>query len=66
MLGACETQMELEYRQELVASDAFIVEAYDTVGKAVIEKLNYREKKIKEAMILKRYHEKSTGTEAYS
>ena len=64
MLGACETQMELDYRQELVASDAFIVEAYDTVGKAVIEKLNYREKKIKEAMILKRYHEKSTGTEA--
>ena len=45
-------------------SDAFRVEAYDTVGKAVIEKLNYREKKIKEAMILKRYHEKSTGTEA--
>lgn len=64
MLGACETQMELQYRQELVESDPFFVEAYETVGKAVIEKLNYREKKIREAMILKRYHDKSTGTEA--
>lgn len=64
MLGACETRMELEYRQELVESDPFIVEAYETVGKEVIERLHYREKKIKEAMILKRYREKSTGGEA--
>lgn len=64
MLGACETQMELQYRQELVESDPFIVEAYETVGKEVIERLHYREKKIKEAMILKRYCEKSTGGEA--
>ena len=64
MLGACETRMELEYRQELVESDPFIVEAYETVGREVIERLNYREKKIKEAMILKRYREKSTGGEA--
>jgi hypothetical protein len=64
MLGACETRMELEYRQELIESDPFIVEAYETVGREVIERLNYREKKIKEAMILKRYREKSTGGEA--
>ena len=64
MLGYCETQMEFEYRQELIASDPFIVEAYDTVGKEVIEKLNYREKLIREAVILKRYREKSTGGEA--
>ena len=64
MLGSCETQMELDYRNELVASDPFIVEAYETVGKEVIEKLNYREKYIKEAMILKRYRERSTGREA--
>ena len=64
MLGACETRMELEYRQELVESDPFIVEAYETVGREVIERLNYREKKIKEAMILKRYRERSTGGEA--
>lgn len=64
MLGACETRMELEYRQELVESDPFIVDAYETVGREVIERLDYREKKIKEAMILKRYREKSTGGEA--
>lgn len=64
MLGACETQMELQYRQELVESDPFIVKAYETVGKEVIERLDYREKQIKEAMILKSYREKSTGTEA--
>ena len=64
MLGYCETHMEFESRQELIHSDPFIVEAYETVGKEVIEKLNYREKLIREAMILKRYREKSTGGEA--
>ena len=62
LLGSCETQMELDYQKELMESDQFIVEAYYTVGKAVIEQLNYREKKIKEAMILKRYYEQKTGT----
>ena len=64
MLGNCETQMELDYRNELVASDPFIVEAYETIGKEVIERLNYRKKYIREAMILKSYREKSTGREA--
>lgn len=64
MLGPCETQMDLEYRQELIESDAFIVEAYETLGKEIIESLNYKEKRIKEAMILKRYREQSTGLEA--
>ena len=64
MLGYCETQMEFDFLQELIDSDPFIVQAYETVGKEVIEKLNYREKAIKEAMILKRYRERSTGNEA--
>lgn len=64
MLGNFETQVDLEYLRELKESDALIVEAYETLGRAVIEKLNYREKLIKEAMILKRYREKSTGGEA--
>ena len=64
MLGDFETQVDLEYLRELKESDALIVEAYETLGRAVIEKLNYREKFIKEAMILKRYREKSTGGEA--
>ena len=63
MLGDCVTEMELEYKRDLVAADSFIVEAYDTVGKEVIEKLKYSKKKITEAMIQKQYSEKATGTE---
>ena len=63
MLGNCVTEMELEYKWDLVAADSFIVEAYDTVGKEVIEKLKYSKKKITEAMIQKQYSEKATGTE---
>jgi len=63
MLGDCVTEMELEYKRDLIAADSFIVEAYDTVGKEVIEKLKYSKKKIAEAMIQKQYSEKATGTE---
>lgn len=63
MLGNCVTEMELEYKWDLVAADSFIVEAYDTVGKEVIEQLKYSKKKITEAMIQKQYSEKATGTE---
>lgn len=49
--------------RELRRLDPFIVEAYETVGKEVIEINNYSPKKIKEAMILKRYREKTTGVE---
>lgn len=63
MLGDCVTEMELEYKRDLIAADSFIVEAYDTVGKEVIEKLKYSKKKITEAMIQKQYSEKATGTE---
>ena len=62
-LGDCVTEMELEYKRDLIAADSFIVEAYDTVGKEVIEKLKYSKKKITEAMIQKQYSEKATGTE---
>ena len=63
MLGDCVTEMELEYKRDLIAADSFIVEAYDTVGKEVIEKLKYSKKKITDAMIQKQYSEKATGTE---
>ena len=46
MLGDCVTEMELEYKRDLIAADSFIVEAYDTVGKEVIEKLKYSRRKI--------------------
>lgn len=43
--------------------DTFIIDAYDTVGKEVIEVNNYSFKKIKEAMIMKNYVEKTSGVE---
>lgn len=49
--------------EELRRLDSFIVEAYEKVGKEVIELYNYSPKKIKEAMILKDYREKITGIE---
>lgn len=63
MLGDCVTEMELEYKRDLIMADSFIVEAYDTVGKEVIEQLKYSKKKITEAIIQKQYSEKATGTE---
>ena len=63
MLGECTTEMELEYKRDLMAAEPFIVKAYDTVGKAVIEQLNYSLKRITEAMIQKQYSEKAMGTE---
>ncbi|WP_195333821.1 DEAD/DEAH box helicase family protein [Bacteroides salyersiae] len=62
-LGECSTEMEMEFKRELFQADSFIVDAYDTIGKAKIESLHYSHKKIQEAVILFRYHEKSTGTE---
>lgn len=53
----------MEHKRELVRTDAFIVEAYEELGKEQIEELNYSQPKIREAMILKRYNEKRNGTE---
>ena len=64
MLGPCETEMEMEYKNELIESDSFIVEAYEVLGMEIIQKLDYREKKIREAMILKQYNEGIRGNEA--
>lgn len=63
LLGNCKTEMELDYKRDLMATDAFIVNAYETIGKEMIERLNYSYKKINEAVILRQYREKSTGTE---
>lgn len=62
-LGECATEMEMEFKRELFQADPFIVDAYDTIGKAKIESLHYSYKKIQEAIIFFRHHEKSTGTE---
>ena len=60
--GTFLSDMLMEYKKDLKAADSFIVEAYETVGKEVIELNNYSYKKINEAMILKRYREQFTGT----
>lgn len=63
LLGECVTELEMEYKQDLVKADEFIVTAYDIIGKAEIEKLNYNRKRINEAIILTQYRERTTGVE---
>ena len=63
MLKGDETSIAMEHKRELIRTDAFIVEAYNELGKAKIEELKYSQSKIREAMILKRYDEKRNGTE---
>lgn len=63
MLKGDETSMAMEHKRELIRTDAFIVEAYEELGKEQIEELNYSQPKIREAMILKRYNEKRKGSE---
>ena len=63
ILKGDETSMAIEHKRELIRTDAFIVEAYEELGKEQIEELNYSQPKIREAMILKRYNEKRNGTE---
>ena len=63
MLKGDETSIAIEHKRELIRTDAFIVQAYDELGKAKIEELKYSHPKIREAMILKKYNENRTGTE---
>lgn len=63
MLGECVTEMDMEFKRDLIWTDTFIVEAYDCIGKEEIERLNYSQPKIKESMILKKYKGKSKGGE---
>lgn len=53
--GEYESQILKEYRDELYRYNPFMVEAYELLGKDIIESLNYSRPKIKEAMILKRH-----------
>lgn len=66
LLGVCETEIEREQKNNLRDVDAFIVEAYDLLGKKVLEQLNYSLKKIREAMMLKRYEMQVAGNEFQS
>lgn len=61
MLGKCETEADIQYKLDLRAADAFIVDAYDQIGKVTIEDNKYSVTKIKEAMIVKRHQEKASS-----
>lgn len=58
-----ETSIAMEHKRELIRTDAFIVQAYNELGKVKIEELKYSQPKIREAMILKKYNENRKGTE---
>ena len=58
-----ESVMSQTFINEMRALDSFIVDAYYSVGKEIIELNKYSFKRIKEAMILKDYREKTTGVE---
>ena len=51
-----------QWRDQLFQTDPFIVEAFELLGKGVIEELGYSKQKIKEAMILARYRKNTTST----
>lgn len=61
--GDDETEMIRNYKEDLRKADSFIYGAYEEIGKEMIESLDYSVKRIKEAMILKQYREKTEGTE---
>lgn len=61
--GDDETELIRVYKNDLRFADPFIYDAYEAIGKEMIESLNYSVKRIKEAMILKKFREKTEGTE---
>lgn len=63
ILKGDETSIAMEHKRELIRTDAFIVQAYDELGKTKIEELKYSQSQIREAIILKKYNENRTGTE---
>jgi len=63
-LGDCETELECQFKRDLDIADHMIVEAYDLIGKAEIERLNYSVTKIREAVILKKHQITAHATDA--
>jgi len=63
-LGTCDTELECQFKRDLAFADSYIVEAYDLLGKEIIEQLKYSVTKIRAAMILKKHQVKSHATDA--
>lgn len=64
-IGDCATELEFDFKNELVKTDPLIVEAYDKLGREEIEHLKYNTKRLREAIILHDYHTKAHGTETF-
>ena len=63
-LGDCDTELECQFKRDLEFADRMIVEAYDLIGKAEIDRLRYSVTKIREAVILKKHQVKAYATDA--
>lgn len=63
LIYPCQTEMDYQMLRRLERADKFIVDAYLKIGKSKIERLRYNTKKIKEAIILVDYNEKTRGDE---
>ena len=63
-LGTCDTELECQFKRDLEFADHLIVEAYDLIGKAEIERLRYSVTKIRKAVILKKHHMEAHATDA--
>lgn len=58
-----ETEMAMQFRDELRHVDSFIVEAWEVLGKQTIEELNYNPKLIREKIILILHEKKAKSSD---
>ena len=58
-----ETEMAMQYRDELRRIDSFIVKAWEALGKQTIEELNYNSKSIREEIILTLHEKKAKSSD---
>ena len=58
-----ETEMAMQFRDELRHIDSFIVKAWEVLGKQTIEELNYNSKLIREKIILTLHEKKAKSSD---
>lgn len=58
-----ETEMAMQFRNALHNADPLIVEAWEVLGKEIIEELNYNPKSIREKMILTLHEKKAKSSD---
>ena len=64
-ISELDGSIAIQHKRELEwFGDKLIVEAFEELGKDKIEELDYSPRRIREALVLKRHKEHSTGTEA--